>query len=507
MMRSNKKKSLIVFVFAVLLFNVSRYSYADTQFKNPNGTSSIPKEAQAEDVSNPDHIIGTGTPESCTAEAFIEAVAQGGKIVFNGGTEPFTITLDQPAQIFNNASPDVIIDGGGLVTLSGGGKTRILYMNTCDPDLVWTTNHCQDQATPRLTVQNITFANGNSTNEDVYTGGGAIWARGGRLKIVNCRFINNVCAATGPDVGGGAVRVFDQYQDLPVYVVNSTFGGGEALGNIGSNGGAISSIGVSWTIINSVFSYNEAIGDGGNPAKAGTVGGGSGGAIYNDGNQMTLSISGSRIEHNKVNAYGSGIFFVTNNHTGDIQLRDTVIENNIGGSWYPAIPNVSMHADTKVEIVNTPSKEAVSQEEASSVVPQAIEMELDGRNVLIEAYNIKGYNYFKLRDLAALMAETEKAFNVTWNEDLKAINVITGSVYKNTGGELSFTDTTKFYPYEKVEPKVLLDGNSIEMDAYRINGYTYFKLRDVAEVIDFEVGWSAIDNKTSIHTLQSYFDS
>ena len=32
-----------------------------------------------------------------------------------------------------------------------------------------------------------------------------------------------------------------------------------------------------------LFSHNRAIGEGGNPAEEGTPGGGSGGAIYNDG--------------------------------------------------------------------------------------------------------------------------------------------------------------------------------------------------------------------------------
>jgi hypothetical protein len=93
------------------------------------------------------------------------------------------------------------------VTLSGGGKTRILYMNTCDPDQHWTTSHCQNQDHPRLTVQNLTFSDGNAvniSNENELGGGGAIWARGGRLKIVNCRFFNNHCAYTGPDVGGAS---------------------------------------------------------------------------------------------------------------------------------------------------------------------------------------------------------------------------------------------------------------------------------------------------------------
>jgi len=320
---------------------------------NPNGSASIPKEAGLEDVSQPDRVVGNGTPESCTSQAFIDAVVLGGKIVFDCGSEPITIKLGETAKIFNDASKDIVIDGGGLVTLSGEGKTRILYMNTCDQDQHWTTSHCQNQDHPRLSLQNLTFINGNSKSENLYDGGGAIWIRGGRLKIVNCRFFNNVCADSGPDVGGGAIRVFSQFENKPVYLVNCTFGGAEGYGNVGSNGGAISSIGVSWTIINSVFSYNQAIGNGGNPSQSGTTGGGSGGAIYNDGNTMTLDIRGTLIEQNKVTTHGSAIFFVTNDHSGNIRIDDSVVQDNIGGSWYPVYQGISMHGDTKIDVTNS----------------------------------------------------------------------------------------------------------------------------------------------------------
>lgn len=319
---------------------------------NPEGQCAVPSEAALVDTTNADQIVGTGSPESCTGEAFIAAVARGGVIRFDCGPDPVTITLARPAKVFNDASDDVVIDGGGTVTLSGGGTTRILYMNTCDPDQHWTTSHCDNQETPRLTVQNVTFAHGNSKNEDEYDGGGAIYVRGGRFKIINSRFFNNECADVGPDVGGAAVRVFSQYQGLPVHVVSSTFGGAEGLGNRCSNGGGISSIEVSWSIYNSLFSHNEAVGDGGNPAAAGTPGGGSGGAIYNDGETMTLSVCGTRIENNRVNAYGSGIFFVSNNHDGTLAIRDSVIRDNTGGGWN-VLPGISMHEDTAHTIVNT----------------------------------------------------------------------------------------------------------------------------------------------------------
>lgn len=116
--------------------------------------------------------------------------------------------------------------------------------------------------------------------------------------------------------------------------------------------GGISSIDVSWTIINSVFSHNQATGNGGNPAAAGSPGGGSGGAIYSDGDTMRLSVCGSLIEHNQVNAFGSAIFFVSNNHDGTLDIEGSVIRDNTGGDWN-VLPGISMHEDTRQVMSNS----------------------------------------------------------------------------------------------------------------------------------------------------------
>lgn len=315
---------------------------------NPDGNWPVPDEAMEEDTASPDHVIGDGTPQSCTSEAVVNAVAQGGIITFDCGPDPVTIIMEETAKVFNNTGPKIVIDGGGLVTLSGGRQRRILYMNTCDSDQVWTTSHCQNQDHPQLTVQNLTFIDANSKGETEFDGGGAIWVRGGRFKVINCRFFNNVCADLGPDVGGAGIRVFSQYNGNPVYVVHSTFGGRDDLGNVCSNGGGISSIGVSWTIINSLFTHNRAIGNGGNPAQSGTPGGGSGGAIYNDGNTMTLSVFGTQIENNECNTHGPAIFFVSNNHDGTLHIEASISRNNINHSNHPweILPGISGHDDT-----------------------------------------------------------------------------------------------------------------------------------------------------------------
>jgi hypothetical protein len=288
------------------------------------------------DTSHPTRVVGRGTAPSCTSAAVVAAVRAGGIIRFSCGPKPVTIRMGATAKVMNT-SAQVVLDGGGLVTLSGEGRRRILYMDTCDPAQVWTTSHCQDQASPKLIVQKLAFTDGNSSGQRFDGGGGgAIFDRGGRLRIVDSVFSANRCERDGPDIGGGAVRALSQYQGLPVYVVHSRFSG-----NVCSNGGALSSIGVSWTVLNSRFLANRAIGIGANPAGPGTPGGGSGGAIYNDGDRMTLAVAGSLFVGNRANEGGGAIFFVSDDRTGTMAISDSTLERNPNDRFHtPGLPGI-----------------------------------------------------------------------------------------------------------------------------------------------------------------------
>jgi hypothetical protein len=284
----------------------------------------VPKKGQPVDTSHPDRVVGNGTAASCTSKKVVRAVARGGVITFACGPDPVVITMGRTAKVVNT-SHRVVIDGGGLVTLSGGGERRILYQNTCDQKQVWTTSHCQNQALPKLVLQHLTLANGNSTGNHVEGGGGgAVFDRGGQLKIVDTAFTDNRCDRSGPDLGGAAVRALSQFHLRPVYVVGSTFEGGRC-----SNGSGLSSIGVSWTVLNSVFRHNRAVGHGANPQRPGSRGGGSGGAIYTDGNRYTLLVAGTLMRHNHANEGGGAIFYVSNNRTGRLHIHWSSLTRNV----------------------------------------------------------------------------------------------------------------------------------------------------------------------------------
>ena len=119
------------------------------------------------------------------------------------------------------------------------------------------------------------------------------------------------------------MRVLSQYHALPVEVIDSRF-----TDNVCSNGGALSSIGVSWNVVRSRFVGNRAIGHGANPSRPGTPGGGSGGAIYNDGNRFRLTITSSHLASNHATEGGGAIFFVSNDRTGTLAISGSVLEHN-----------------------------------------------------------------------------------------------------------------------------------------------------------------------------------
>jgi hypothetical protein len=312
---------------------------------NPAGHAKVPAAARAVNTSHPNHVIGAGRPSGCTSAAVVKAVAKGGIITFDCGPKPITINMRATAKVVNKHR-ETVLDGGGKVTLNGMGKVRILYQNTCDKKQVWTTGDCWQQHWPLLVVQNLTFADAYSgvrqTSTSAY-GGGAIFAEGGQLKVVNSGFVANKCYRTGPDLGGAAVRALGMWPGRPVYITRDTFRGGRC-----SNGGALSSIDASWGVYNSFFTRNRTTGWGENPKASGTPGGGSGGAIYTDGDNYNVLVDGTIIRDNVAHrGEGGAIFFVVDAGSGRLTISHSTLRANPSGG-YVNLPGIFDDVDQKV---------------------------------------------------------------------------------------------------------------------------------------------------------------
>jgi hypothetical protein len=276
----------------------------------PSATSICAPPVAPFETSKPTSVVGTGTPASCSETAFAAAIQQGGTIVFNcGGPATIPITSEKEVRI----DVDTIIDGGGQVTLDGGGLTRILNFAGTNFRVTMT----------KLVLQRITLTRGKATGTQTFPpasppcsqgfqdgGGGAIQVRDGVLVVIDSVFTNNQSASPGPDVAGGAIYVIGS--------ASTTIVGSRFSDNAGSNGGAVGSLFSDLTLVNDVFERNQATGSGANSTNATcpivggqreTGSGGNGGAVCIDGGEtFTVNVCGCLFSQNKSGALGGGLF-------------------------------------------------------------------------------------------------------------------------------------------------------------------------------------------------------
>lgn len=141
--------------------------------------------------------------------------------------------------------------------------------------------------------------------------------------------------------------------------------------------------------------------------------------------------------------------------------------------------------------------------EELQVGPNASKVYVDGREVAFDAYTIHDNNYFKLRDLAYVLSGTAKQFDVTWDSGKGLVNLLSGRPYTPAGGELA-AGTAGLQRAVPSSNPMNLDGRSVRLTAYSINGNNYVKLRDVGALLNFAVEW---DGAISIDTTRGYHHS
>lgn len=166
-------------------------------------------------------VVGTGTPGSCTEGALDTALAGGGDITFNCGASPFTLNIT----ITKTIAADTNVDGGNLITLSGGGTVQIFTVN--------------DGSTLSLSHATLSMANGAIFNN-------------GTLYVTQSTFSDNHATSSSP---AGAI-----FNNGTLYVTQSTFSNNSATGE--SAAGAIyasSRWGARIIVTRSTFSGNSAL--------------------------------------------------------------------------------------------------------------------------------------------------------------------------------------------------------------------------------------------------------
>lgn len=222
-----------------------------------------------------------------------------------GGTYSFTAVNNSINGDGPNAMPAitndlagldlVIIGNGATLQRTGAADIRALYLN----------------GGPEVEIYDITFHNFRTS---VFKGG-AICAKfqGAVLTVAGCTFTDNVCAATGAEDGGGAIRV----HQADLTILSSTF-----LNNSGNDGGALKVLQSNLYVADSYFQGNQAF--------SALTGGNGGGAISVDGakgNTGTADILRCEFMNNFTFYQGGALMlFFYDQQTCD--LEDCLFETN-----------------------------------------------------------------------------------------------------------------------------------------------------------------------------------
>ena len=127
---------------------------------------------------------------------------------------------------------------------------------------------------------------------------------------------------------------------------------------------------------------------------------------------------------------------------------------------------------------------------------------VNGKPVEFQTYTIDDYTYFKLRDIASAIKGTQKQFMTFWDEPTQSIHLVRKAPYTAAGSSsagrygdaIATTSTAKLY----------CDNQRVQTAAYTINDYTYYKLRDIAQLIDMGITWNESTMTIGMETGQSY---
>lgn len=146
---------------------------------------------------------------------------------------------------------------------------------------------------------------------------------------------------------------------------------------------------------------------------------------------------------------------------------------------------------------------AMPQPASLKITPSTHAVKIDGKTVDPQGYNIEGNNYYKLRDVAYLLSGTDRQFNVTWDAKNNRIVLTSGKAYQKTGDEMTGTVSSTIQNLSKSDSSIVLDGKSVSLTGYRVNGNNYYMLRDLGDALDFFVDFDEATKTVIVRSVSA----
>lgn len=135
---------------------------------------------------------------------------------------------------------------------------------------------------------------------------------------------------------------------------------------------------------------------------------------------------------------------------------------------------------------------AFAESKTVDAVKNTKKITLDGEEVMVGAYDVEGYNYLKLRDVAAILNTKKCQFNIGFDKPTKLITVELAKGYEKVEGDLAEIKDEKAKAIVSVK-KILVNGEEKEIKTALINEYNYMQLRDLASLVGLDVKYDKVN--------------
>lgn len=135
---------------------------------------------------------------------------------------------------------------------------------------------------------------------------------------------------------------------------------------------------------------------------------------------------------------------------------------------------------------------AFAESKTVDAVKNTKKVTLDGEEVMVGAYDVEGYNYLKLRDVAAILNGKKCQFDVGYDKPTKLISIELAKAYEKVEGDLAEIKDEKAKAIVSVK-KILVNGEEKEVKTALINEYNYMRLRDLGSLVGLNVGYDKVN--------------
>ena len=202
------------------------------------------------------------------------------------------------------------------------------------------------------------------------------------------------------------------------------------------------------------------------------------------------AMTGSHGKHTMVlvGADDSGVTVYHGNWNGKIAYT-TFSYEKFANKWSHT---VTVYHATNYDQLNNPL----------NAVPVNASLALEGENVYPQTYVIDGVNYYSLRDLAAVLAETPYEFAI---DSENGLSFTVGEEFTADGTEMQKAESDR-KTASLINASVDVNGEEKAVSYYEIDGKAYFAVRDMADLIGFDVEWNEDEQTVEIKYIDSLLD-